>query len=80
MHEDMGMMQEVECVASPPACNANPRERVAEHGMTDAEVSAIYPRPSVAIAYRQGLSFIDPNPGTGQVFPGFPIEVPELDR
>ena len=80
MHEDMGMMQEVECVAAASGCNASPRERVAGHAMTDAEVSAIYPRPSVEIAYRQGLSFVDANPGTGQVFPGFDVSVPQLDR
>jgi FtsP/CotA-like multicopper oxidase with cupredoxin domain len=78
MHEDMGMMQEIECVASAASCNANPRDRVASHGMTDAEVSALYPRPSVEMAYRQGLSFVDPNPSTGQVFPGFELEVPKL--
>ncbi|HWK09298.1 MAG TPA: multicopper oxidase domain-containing protein [Vicinamibacterales bacterium] len=78
MHEDMGMMQEVECVASASACNANLRERVATHGMTDAEVSAIYPRPSLATAYRQSLTFVDPNPSTGQVFPGFELELPTL--
>jgi FtsP/CotA-like multicopper oxidase with cupredoxin domain len=78
MHEDMGMMQQVECVASAASCNANPRDRVAAHGMTDGEVTAIYPRPSIEIAYRQGLSFVDPNPTTGQVFPGFDLEVPKL--
>jgi FtsP/CotA-like multicopper oxidase with cupredoxin domain len=78
MHEDMGMMQEVECVASAASSNANPRTRVTSHDMAEAEVNAIYPRPSVEIAYRQGLSFVDPNPGTGQIFPGFELEVPKL--
>jgi len=78
MHEDMGMMQEVECVAAAAQANAHPRAQVASHAMTDAEVSDIYPRPSVEIGYRQGLSFVDPNPGTGQVFPGFELEVPKL--
>jgi len=78
MHEDRGMMQEVECVASATSCNANSRDRVASHGMTDAEVSALYPRPSVEIAYRQGLSFVDPNPSTGQVYPGFELQIPKL--
>jgi hypothetical protein len=78
MHEDMGMMQEVECVASAAAANANPRTKVASHAMSEEEVNAIYPRPSVDIAYRQGLSFVDPNPSTGQVFPGFEIRVPKL--
>jgi hypothetical protein len=78
MHEDMGMMQEVECVADAAAANATPRDRVASHEMTDQDVSAIYPRPSVEVSYRQGLSFVDPNPETGQEFPGFEIEVPTL--
>ena len=78
MHEDMGMMQEVECVAAAAASNPTPKSAVAAHGMTEAEVNAIYPRPSTEIAYRQSLSFDDPNPGSGQVFPGFVLEVPVL--
>jgi FtsP/CotA-like multicopper oxidase with cupredoxin domain len=78
MHEDMGMMQDVECVAAPSASNPQPRDRVASHDMTAEEVSAIYPRPSIEISYRQGLSFVDPNPHTGQTFPGFELEVPKL--
>ena len=78
MHEDMGMMQEVECTATAARANANPRTAVASHGMTEAEVNAIYPRPSVDVAYRQGLSFVDPNPMTGQEYPGFRLEVPVL--
>ncbi|HEY2434026.1 MAG TPA: multicopper oxidase domain-containing protein [Vicinamibacterales bacterium] len=78
MHEDMGMMQELECVAAPGSSNANPRDRVASHEMTAEKVSAIYPRPSVEISYRQGLSFTDPNPHTGQTYPGFEFEVPKL--
>jgi len=78
MHEDMGMMQEVECVDDVSASNATPRARVASDTMTDEDVSAIYPRPSTEVAYRQGLSFVDANPETGQQFPGFEIEVPKL--
>ena len=78
MHEDMGMMQEVECVASPAASNSNPRARVASHAMSEAEVNAIYPRPSIELGYLQGMTFVDPNPATGQVFPGFEIDVPKL--
>ena len=78
MHEDMGMMQEVECVATAAAANPNPKAKVASHEMTEAEVNAIYPRPSIEIAYRQSLSFEDPNPGAGQVFPGFELEIPVL--
>ncbi|TAK18966.1 MAG: hypothetical protein EPO35_00720, partial [Acidobacteria bacterium] len=78
MHEDMGMMQEVECVPAAGRGNANPRARVASASMSAEEVSAIYPRPSVEVAYRQGLSFVDPNPSTGQTFPGFELTVPKL--
>ena len=78
MHEDMGMMAEVECVATAAQSNPNPKSSVASHAMTEAEVNAIYPRPSVEIAYRQSMSFEDRNPGTGQVFPGFELEVPVL--
>ena len=78
MHEDMGMMQEVECVATAAASNATPKATVASHAMTEAEVNAIYPRPSLELGYRQSLSFDDPNSGTGQSFPGFELEVPVL--
>jgi hypothetical protein len=80
MHEDMGMMQEVECTDDVSASNATPRPRVAGHEMTAEDVSAIYPRPSTEVAYRQGLSFVDPNPETGQDFPGFDLEVPTLAK
>jgi hypothetical protein len=46
--------------------------------MTEEQVNAIYPRPSIEIAYRQSMSFDDPNPGTGQSYPGFELEVPVL--
>jgi FtsP/CotA-like multicopper oxidase with cupredoxin domain len=78
MHEDMGMMQEVECVATAAAANPNPKPAVAGHAMTEEQVNAIYPRPSVELSYRQSMSFEDPNPGTGQTFPGFELEVPVL--
>jgi hypothetical protein len=78
MHEEMGMMQEVECVAGVAASNSNPRPAVASHAMSEADVNAIYPRPSLELGYRQSLSFEDPNPGTGQMFPGFDLEVPKL--
>jgi hypothetical protein len=39
MHEDMGMMQEVECVATAAASNPNPKPAVAGHAMTEEQVS-----------------------------------------
>jgi hypothetical protein len=47
--------------------------------MSEAEVNAIYPRPSLELGYRQSLSFEDPNSGTGQNFPGFALDVPALE-
>jgi hypothetical protein len=46
--------------------------------MSAADVSAIYPAPSLDLMYRQSLSFVDASPELGQEFPGFPLEVPRL--
>jgi FtsP/CotA-like multicopper oxidase with cupredoxin domain len=78
LHEDHGMMQEVETIARAADTNYVAGARVAGQGMTSEEVSAVYPRPSLEVAYKQTLSFVDPNPTTGQVFPGFELEVPRL--
>jgi len=79
MHEDMGMMQAIECGDDPAVANYNAKSSVAAHAMTAEQVSALYPQPSRALMYRQNVAFIDPNPTTGQVFPGFDFEVPVLD-
>ena len=79
MHEDHGMMQAVEAVANPEDANYNARTRSASHAMPAAEVNAIYPPPGPDVMYRQNLSFVDSSPELGQVFPGFPIEVPTLE-
>ena len=42
-------------------------------------MNAIYPPPSPEVMYRQNLSFVDSSPELGQVFPGFPIDVPTLE-
>jgi len=78
MHEDHGMMQAVEVVARPDEANYHPRTRVTSHAMSADDVNAIYPPPSRDLMYRQSLSFVDSDPEFGQVFPGFPIEVPKL--
>jgi len=79
-HEDMGMMQAVECVAKPEDANYNPRTRVASHAMPADAVSQIYPAPSLELMYRQSLSFIDPSPVTGHQYPGFELMVPKLSQ
>ncbi len=78
MHEDHGMMQMVETVPRVEDANYNPRTRVAAHAMPAHDVSTIYPPPSLELMYRQNLSFVDSNPELGQVFPGFPLDVPKL--
>jgi hypothetical protein len=78
MHEDHGMMQAVSAVSRPEESNYRPRARVASHAMAADAVNAIYPPPSRDLMYRQSLMFVDSSPEVGQVYPGFPIEVPKL--
>jgi len=80
LHEDMGMMQVVECTDQPPEVNYHPRDKVASHAMPAAEVDAIYPKPSRELMYRQNLSFIDPGQLGYQVYPGFELRIPKLDE
>jgi hypothetical protein len=79
MHEDHGMMQAVSAVTQPQDANYLPRPRVATHAMGTDEINAIYPPPSRELMYRQSLTFVDSSPDVGQVYPGFPIEVPTLE-
>ena len=79
MHEDHGMMQAVEAVSRAEDANYHGRARSASHAMPANEVNAIYPPPSPDVMYRQNLSFVDSSPELGQVFPGFPLEVPTLE-
>lgn len=78
MHEDHGMMQAVEAVAPDGVANYHPRTRVASHAMAADDVSAIYPAPSLDLMYMQSMTFVDSSPELGQVFPGFPLDVPRL--
>jgi hypothetical protein len=71
-------MQAVQVLPQAGDANYRPRTRVASHGMSAGDVSAIYPAPSLALMYRQRLSFVDGNPELGQEFPGFPLDVPRL--
>lgn len=78
MHEDFGMMQNVESVARAEDANYNPRASAASHALSPEAVTAIYPRPSLELMYRQNLSFVDASPMFGQVYPGFPLVPPKL--
>jgi len=78
-HEDNGMMQQIRCVDDASKVNYRVRQKAAEHGMSGSEVDSIYPNPSLATMYMQNLTFIEPNEISYQEFPGFELEVPELD-
>lgn len=79
LHEDNGMMQIVEGTNEAEKSDYNPRQRVASLEMSGNEVDSIYPKPSLDLCYRQSLQFVDRNPTTGQVYPGFSVEVPKLE-
>jgi FtsP/CotA-like multicopper oxidase with cupredoxin domain len=78
LHEDNGMMAVMECTDAVEEANYHPRSQVATEHMSADEVDRIYPRPSTELMYRQNLSFVDPSPETGQVYPGFELSVPQL--
>jgi FtsP/CotA-like multicopper oxidase with cupredoxin domain len=80
LHEDMGMMQVVECTDDPSRVNYKTRRKVASAGMSGKEVDAIYPKPSLELMYRQNLTFIDPNELGYQEYPGFELEIPRLEK
>jgi hypothetical protein len=73
------MMQEVECTDDASKVNYRTRTRVASPTMSAAEVDAIYSKPSLAVMYRQNLSFVDMYDGKSFDYPGFELEVPEID-
>lgn len=78
LHEDMGMMQIVECTDKASEANYHPRKNAATHGMQASAVDAIYPKPSRETMYRQNMSFIDPGEIGYQVYPGFELDIPKL--
>ena len=73
------MMHVVETTQYVDRTNYVPKETVASFDDTEEEVNEVYPRPSLELSYKQSVSFIDPNPNTGQTFPGFEVTVPEYD-
>lgn len=79
LHEDHGMMQTVRSTDRAKDSNYSARARVASQAMSEEDVSAIYPAPSLDVMYLQNLRFIDPSPHPGQVFPGFDVIVPKLE-
>jgi FtsP/CotA-like multicopper oxidase with cupredoxin domain len=79
LHEDMGMMQVVECTNRAEETNYKPRDLVASPQMSGDEVDAVYPPPSLDQMYRQNIAFIDPNEIGYQEYPDFEFKVPKLD-
>ena len=78
LHEDNGMMQEVECTDDASRVNYHTRTRAASPSMSATEVDAIYPKPSLDLMYRQNLSFVDMHDGKLFEYPGFELEVPRI--
>ena len=70
LHEDNGMMQLVEVVPAAENSNYVARSQVTSSGMTPGDVSNIYPRATLNAAFGQNVTFVDPNPNTGQDYPG----------
>lgn len=77
-HEDLGMMQIVECTDDPARVNYKTRQTVADSTMSGKQVDAIYPVPSLELMYMQNMTFVDTNEIGGQEYPGFPIVAPKL--
>jgi hypothetical protein len=77
-HEDMGMMQIVECTEDAGRVNYRPRDRAASHDAPSADIDRLYPRASPELAYRTNLCFED-RTHFGYTFPGFDLEVPGLE-
>ena len=43
-----------------------------------ADMNTRHPRLSREMSYRQNCSFVDTNPDTGQLYPGFEVAPPRL--
>ena len=80
LHEDNGMMHVVQTTQYVADSNYVPKSAVPPIGASEEAVNAVFPRPSLAQSYLQSISFVDPNPETGQTFPGFEVVVPEYDN
>ncbi|HEX5498443.1 MAG TPA: multicopper oxidase domain-containing protein, partial [Thermomicrobiales bacterium] len=76
LHEDHGMMQAVEVTPFAEHANYTASDNVASIAAAADAITAIYPRLDQAEAYRQTLSFVDPNHETGQRYPGFMVSPP----
>jgi FtsP/CotA-like multicopper oxidase with cupredoxin domain len=83
LHEDNGMMHVVEATPFVDESNYRASRQVAPSTLPDTEtayeqVGEIYPRPTADEAYVDSMRFVDPDPSTGQVYPGFDVVPPKL--
>lgn len=78
LHEDNGMMTVVEATPFADQANYQPRPKVSSPGMSEQELSMLYPRPTPEEGWVRSASFVDPDPKTGQVYPGFQVTAPKL--
>jgi hypothetical protein len=76
LHEDNGMMQQVNVVTEESETNYHPSDQVASFEMQAEEVNEIYHPPTLEEAWLDSYRFVDPTP-TGQVFPGFEASPPD---
>jgi hypothetical protein len=79
LHEDNRMMQAIEVTPFAEQADYVSRPQVVSTDTDPATVSEIYPRPSQADGYRLNCAFVDPNPNTGQIYPGFQVTPPEME-
>ena len=70
------MMQVVEVTPFEDKPNYVAKNRVSSPGDSGQQISRIYPRPSLDESYLANVVFDDPNPTTGQKYPGFPVKLP----
>ena len=80
-HEDNGMMHAVNVTQFPMMANYVPKDALSSSDMSSEEINAIYPvadgdntvQERLRVFYQQSAMMVDPNPTTGQLFPGFEI-------
>lgn len=74
-HEDNGMMQVVNVTEDAAQTNYVAQD---PNLWAEGNIDTIFPPPSPEKSYRQSSCFVDPNPNTGQNYPGFVVMAPKL--
>jgi hypothetical protein len=84
LHEDNGMMHVVETTDDVLArASYAPHNAVSQSADSTSQIDALYPvaEPTTPVErmrvfYQQSIQFVNPNVGTGQLFPGFAMPPP----